>query len=325
MQTMNQQAKRRRRAVLAFWMSVCVLGPAVGQTHPEVEHIEIDPSALHAQALKIHGSHLASVDRAATPRHRLAVFLSGTGGIAATKVDLLDVLARDGYHAIALDYPNTVVAAKFRPSKDRHAFDGYRRAIAFGGRVDETLTVAPASSIEARISAALRHLATTRSAEGWSEYTDRAGVVWDKLILLGHSQGAGHAAYLAQARKVAKVLVIAGPQDYLTELNQPAPWLSAASLTPRERYRVLLHRDDEYDVKLQIAANRALLGPTAPEPVRFAADSPTKPVAPAILISERSLEASELAVRAQNPAAPIFHMSLARPAYAATWLYLLAH
>jgi len=43
------------------------------------------------------------------------------------------------------------------------------------------------------------------------------------------------------------------------------------------------------------------------------------------LISERSLDASESAVRAQNPKAPLAHVSLVRPAYAATWLYLLAH
>jgi len=211
------------------------------------------------------------------------------------------------------------MAAKFRGSNDVHAFDAYRRAIVRGGSVDETLTVAADSSIEARIVAALRHLAAARGSEGWGEFSSKQGVVWDKLILIGHSQGAGHAAYLAHEHKVAKVLAVAGPQDYLTELARPAAWLSAPSRTPHDRYRALLHVQDEYDVKLQIAANRALHGAKPAEPVRFDREPPTQKQAPQILVSERPLAPSNGAAQGQA------HGSLKQLPYAEVWLYLLAH
>lgn len=299
------------------WVALWALLTAAG-ARADVSHIELDPSTLNAQAPAVHGPHLALHDAAAPSQHRLVIYLPGTNGNAAAAADILDALAHAGYHALALDYPNTVVAAKLRGSKDAHAFDAYRRAIVHGGVVDETLTVAAASSIEARIVAAVQHIAAQRGNEGWREFSAKQGVSWDKLILIGHSQGAGHAAFLAHEHKVAKVLTVAGPQDYLTELGRPAVWLSAASITPRERYRALLHREDEYDVKLQIAANRALLGPKPPEPVSFNAEPPTQSQAPAILVSERPLAAD--AAGAKHA-----HGSLRQPQYAAVWLYLLSH
>lgn len=301
-----------RFGLVALWALL-----STAPVRAEVEHVELDPSALNPQASKVHGPHLALRDPSAPARHQLVVYLPGTNGSAAGATDILDALARAGYHALALDYLNTVAAAKFRESQDVHAFDRYRRALIHGGVVDETLTVAAESGIEARIVAAVRHLAAERGKEGWGEFGAKQGIAWDKLILIGHSQGAGHAAYLAHEHKVAKVLAVAGPQDYLTGLGRPAAWLSAASLTPRDRYRALLHREDEYDVKLQIAAHRSLLGPKAPEPVSFKQEPPTQAVAPAILVSERPLAAPE----GSKPA----HGSLRQLSYADVWLYLLAH
>ena len=298
--------------LVALWLLL-----SAAQARADVEHVELDSSVLSTQAPKVHGPHLALRDPSAPSRHRLVIYLPGTHGAAAGAAEILDVLAHDGYYALALDYPNTVAAAKFRGAKDVHAFDAYRRAIVHGGVVDETLTVAADSSIEARIVTALRHLAAQRGSEGWAEFSSKHGVSWDKLILIGHSQGAGHAAYLAHEHKVARVLTVAGPQDFLTELGRPAAWLSAASLTPPDRYRALLHREDEYDVKLQIAANRALLGSKAPLPVSFREEPPAQKEAPQILVSERPLAATN----GTKPA----HGSLRQLPYAAVWLYLLAH
>jgi hypothetical protein len=291
----------------------------------DVEHVEVDSAALNVRAPQIHGPHVALRDADATSRHRLVVFLPGTNGTASDAVPTLDALAREGYHALTLDYPNSVLSAQFRPSKDPRAFDTYRRAVVHGGKVDATLTVAADSSIEGRLTSALRYLATEHRSEGWGEFSNGQGVAWDKLILAGLSQGAGHAAFLAHEHKVAKVLAVSGPQDYLTELKRPARWASASSATPRDRYRALLHRADEYDVNLQLAVNRALVGPHAPEPVSFTAELPTTSKAPPILVSERPLDASDQARRAQHPDAAVAHASLARPAYAAVWLYLIAH
>ncbi|MET0389980.1 MAG: hypothetical protein ABW321_28665 [Polyangiales bacterium] len=307
-------------------LGVCLLLWAAG-ARAEVAHSEVDPTAANPEAPKIHGPHLTSRDPAAQARHQLVVFLPGTNGLATDAAPLLDVLAHDGYHAVSLDYTNTVLAASLRPSKDRAAFDNYRRSIVFGGQATEQLTVAPASSIASRISDLLQHLAKLRAAEGWSEFYDtkgNQGVVWQKLLLIGHSQGAGHAAFLAQQRRVAKVLLIAGPQDFSTVYQQPAPWLSAPSRTPRERFHALLHRDDAYDVKVQIAANQALLGSTA-APVYFSDGLKEQATAPGIVVSERPLDPNEGGSADKDDKGKHAHVTLARVGYAAVWRYLLSH
>lgn len=312
------------RAARLLVVALCLGWSFALPARAEVLHEELASSMLDANAPVIRSPHLTARDPEASSRHLLAIYLPGTGGTANSEGPFIDVLAHAGYHAISLDYPNSVTAAVFRPSRDSRAFDHYRQALMFGGRVNESLSVAPASSIASRISALLLHLAATRGADGWSEFVTGQAVQWSKLVLIGHSQGAGHAAYLAQHRRVHKVLIIAGPQDYLTTLHMPAPWLGAASRTPRSRLRTLLHREDEYDSRLQLASNRALHRSSAP-PVVFRDRPPSTPRAPAIALSERPLTRAESEDKASTPGRPVAHISLVTSAYAEVWLYLLDH
>jgi len=309
-----------RLSRLALWVSwLCAASASA-----DVMYEQVASSLVDANAPTIRSAHLTARDPEARPRQLLAIYLPGTGGTANSEGPILDVLARDGYHAISLDYPNSVTAAVFRPARERRAFDRYREDVVFGGRADDSLTVAPASSIASRISALLLHLAATRGDQGWSQFVEGASVCWPKLVLIGHSQGSGHAAYLAQRRRVEKVLVIAGPQDYLTALRMPAPWLGGASRTPRSRFRTLLHRDDEYDAQLQLAANRSLHRSTAP-PTVFRERLPNTRRAPAIAISERPPTPAEREDKAAHPQRAVAHISLVTQAYAEVWLYLLSH
>jgi len=296
-----------------------------GSALADVRHVEIEPSAARADTQRVHGPHLVAFDPDAKARHRLVVYLSGTNGVATEATPIVDALARDGYHVISLDYPNGVQAAQFRVSRDPGVFDRYRQALVRGGKINDAVTIGTSDSIEARLGAVLRHLATVNARDGFDQYATPKGIVWEKLVLVGHSQGAGHAAFLAHDHSVAKVLIIAGPQDYLTALERPAPWLGAASKTPRKLFRALLHREDEYDVKLQIAANRALAQPPKARVVNFAAETPVALPAPAILVSERPLDETQRAARTRDPKAAPAHVSLVQAPYAPVWLYLLAN
>ena len=66
---------------------------------------------------------------------------------------------------------------------------------------------------------------------------------WSKIILAGHSQGAGHAAYIAMMLPVPvrRVLMFSGPEDYDSTSakptadvtgRSPVPWLTQSSTTP---------------------------------------------------------------------------------------------
>jgi len=63
-------------------------------------------------------------------------------------------------------------------------------------------------AIEPLLTAVLKEL-------GWSEYLTVDGVApaWSKIVIAGHSQGASHAAYIADSRPVWGSMFFSGPQD----------------------------------------------------------------------------------------------------------------
>jgi len=77
-------------------------------------------------------------------------------------------------------------------------------------------------SIAGRLGLLLAKLDETAPDEGWNKYYTKAEgsypaslpmPKWSKISFMGHSQGAGHAAYLAQTEKIAGAVMISGPQD----------------------------------------------------------------------------------------------------------------
>mmetsp|Transcript_19029 Transcript_19029/g.39085 ORF Transcript_19029/g.39085 Transcript_19029/m.39085 type:complete len:419 (+) Transcript_19029:81-1337(+) len=77
-------------------------------------------------------------------------------------------------------------------------------------------------SIAGRLGLLLAKLDETNPEDGWGAYYKAAKgsypaslpvPKWSKIAFMGHSQGAGHAAYLAQTKKTAGAVMISGPQD----------------------------------------------------------------------------------------------------------------
>jgi len=81
-------------------------------------------------------------------------------------------------------------------------------------------SVDPANSITARVGKLLEYLDGENPSKGWGDlYTagNDPEPNWSKLIVMGHSQGAGHAAYLGQTKKLMGAVMISGPQDQCME------------------------------------------------------------------------------------------------------------
>ena len=152
-----------------------------------------------------------------------------------------------GYHAISIDYPNNRNTASFINSTDKAAFDKFRQELDFGTPVSDSVNVDSLNSIVNRITKLVIYLAKTRPGEGWNNFLDHEQITWERVTLAGHSQGAGHVSYIGHAFKVHKVIMLSGPQDFLSNFDMPAPWLSASSKTPYSSYYSLLHDDDAYN------------------------------------------------------------------------------
>jgi pimeloyl-ACP methyl ester carboxylesterase len=68
---------------------------------------------------------------------------------------------------------------------------------------------------------------------------------WVSVTIGGHSQGAGHAVYIAkELRRVRRVCAFAGPRDSSAN-GQLADWIASPSrMTPVDAWRALVHEND---------------------------------------------------------------------------------
>ena len=150
--------------------------------------------------------------------------IEGTGDLATRMRPIDSCFAMMGFHVISIDYPNNVVSTTCSNSTDSSCFDDFRQEINFGTPVSAVVQVDSANSIVNRLSKLLVYLAKQDPAGGWAAFLKGNQPRWDKIVIAGHSQGAGHAAYLGKCFKLAGVLMFSGPQDYLKVFHHPARW-----------------------------------------------------------------------------------------------------
>lgn len=240
-----------RRSALLIAALLLLTGTSLSQTQPTV--LRVDPSQTDPAIQTVHGPHIALYDSQAAPRHRLLLFLSGTHGKAEGSLTLDTAFTHWGFHAISLDYEDNVVAVTCAHSPDIACFDHYRQAIVTGAPVSDKISVDPANSILNRFDKLLLYLVKHDPAGGWGEFLADGKPVWSRIVVAGHSQGSGHAAYIGKLFDVDRVLMFSGPQDYLDDLHQPAPWQALKSATPPDRFFAFLNLQDPFNVQHQIA------------------------------------------------------------------------
>ncbi len=222
----------------------------------QIGPIELDPSSINPKAKKIKGEHLA-YETPLARNGKLLVTVGGTGSKPLNFRALQQFATTMGYDIVALDYPNEVSTVKCRLSQDLNCFDHFHQEIVQGKEVSDLCTVDVNNSLEQRLQDVLKYLTTTNTSGRWREYYFQGQIQWSKLVLVGHSQGSGHVAFLGKLHKVDRVILIAGPQDSFDPL--PAPWLLQAGATTKDRYFALLHKDDFYKASLQLSAFAALI------------------------------------------------------------------
>jgi pimeloyl-ACP methyl ester carboxylesterase len=176
---------------------------------------------------------------------KLIFVFPGTNGKPRNYLRFCDFAAKAGFHVIALAYPNSESARYFcQLSEDTACYGNFRREVIFGTDAMTEYEVKPADCIWVRVKEALQAKHHKDPQGGWGQFIQENQLLWSKILLAGHSQGAGHAAWLAQKVAVSRVLLFAGPNDYHTQLNSPAGWLFDSSVTPASRFFAFLHQYD---------------------------------------------------------------------------------
>lgn len=172
------------------------------------------------------------------------VYLPGTTDWPALSSCLLKSMGSNGVPTIGLTYgflsrgdgfrntrcasllPDTAAAVECLTEQHNDAIDGgtYGSVRTYNG-AEFWKPVDARDSITGRLGLLLAKLHETYPTEGWDSffypatgsYPDSLPTPkWSKITFIGHSQGAGHSAYLAATKKVYGAVLVSGPQDECT-------------------------------------------------------------------------------------------------------------
>lgn len=205
----------------------------------------VTPNSTHSAYDINQDSSLVSFDNS-IQNGKLVLFLGGTNSSTDNYAALRNKVVDLGYNFINLSYPNTVPAATLSNSTDNLAFDHYRQEICYGTPVSSAILVDTLNSIHSRVLNLLLYLDLNFPTHNWSTYLNSNTTInWINIVIAGHSQGSGHAAYLAKSNSVERVLMFAGPNDYSDYFSSAGQWLNAQSVTPNYKYYTYLSLLDE--------------------------------------------------------------------------------
>ena len=161
------------------------------------------------------------------------LFLPGTGLPETFYSPLLAALNKHGaVRSWRYRHQESMVEACRRLRGKADLFESLRREVCFGPSPQKgsELSLKPSDGI-----------CTWFESEGGLE-SESPESLWKRTVVVGHSQGAGHALLISQKRSLAGALMIAGPADSLH--GSLASWTGRDFQTPPERRLLMVHAQD---------------------------------------------------------------------------------
>jgi hypothetical protein len=198
---------------------------------------------------------------------RVVVHLVGTWSDPATDHRFPERACALGFAALVPMYENRAPARE-TCLENGPCYEAHRREIVDGVEgAPAPVNVDPAGSLRNRLATLLARLASVGGAP-WPTIRERiAGGDWRAVVVSGHSQGSGHALYLAREEATERVVLLAGPSDRLgdrTPTSAAVPWINALRTTPPRtpvaRIFGYLHDDDTVQVVPQVLDNWDAIG-----------------------------------------------------------------
>ncbi|HAA13192.1 MAG TPA: hypothetical protein DCE41_16475 [Cytophagales bacterium] len=248
------------------------------------QHV-VKPYALQPELTGKPASHFIYVPPAGHIREQLLLFLGGTTSKPANYQTFPAFAARLGYHVINLSYNNDQSSLVCEQAEDLNCFTRFRQESLWGKGGPKAPN---AESIWGRLIPLLKHLIKEYPNEGWQRYLEAENLLHHRIVLAGHSQGAGHVAFWAQQYAVDRVLLFAGPNDYSLRYTQAAPWLSKPMTTSKDRLFGVLHPQDEViPVERQLATWQAMGLIPSPQLPRYRQGE--EPIAPFLFLVDDPL------------------------------------
>jgi len=192
---------------------------------------------------------------------RVVLHLVGTWSDPLTDHRFPEHACALGFAALVPMYENRQPARE-TCGDDGACYEAHRREVVDGVEgAPAPVDVSASSSVRGRVATLLARL--VGEAELWATIRDRvAEGDWSDVVLSGHSQGSGHALYLAREEAADRLVLLAGPSDRLgdgTPEHASVPWIDAFRTTPPRtapsRIFGYLHDDDTIQVVDQVLDN----------------------------------------------------------------------
>jgi hypothetical protein len=203
---------------------------------------------------------------------RVLLHLVGTYSDPAGDFRFAERACAQGYAAIEPMYKNRD-SVRSTCANDPACYETFHQEIIYGTPVAAApIDVNAANSLLSRARSLATRLITGDAAfTGWSAIaTSLKGNDWSKVALSGHSQGSGHALFLARDFNAERLIILAGPADRLND-GQPnhaaVPWITAMATTPPKtpiaNFYTFIHADDGIEVVAQVEGNWDSMGISA--------------------------------------------------------------
>jgi hypothetical protein len=189
--------------------------------------------------------HYVFLDSRVKQKGKLLVFIGGTNSAPSQYQDFCTEAAGVGYHVIDVNYLNTITTLACQEETDADCFTKFHDEIIFGTDASSLVDVDASNSLVNRILKLLEFLHKSYPNEGWNQYFTNNDLNYAKFVLAGHSQGGGHATYLAFKYEVDRLIVFSSPNDYSENYSAVAGWCGETFATSSDRFYGLMHKRDE--------------------------------------------------------------------------------
>lgn len=228
---------KSKLTLLLLFVFIGILGKA--QFHPDsLIHFEIqgndtDPLII----LDGQKKHQVFINTTAPSKNTLLLHLVGSIDNPNSTILYPTIAANSGFHCINLAYRNGTSgqsACGMIPDTSCHL--KWRKEIIEGIDYSSEINVNYSNSIYNRLLKLLSHLDALYPSHGWDQFYSGNTIIWDNLIVSGHSQGGAHAAVIGMMHSVKRVLMFASPNDYIDTLQIAAPWTSYPHMVADSNY-----------------------------------------------------------------------------------------
>ncbi len=194
------------------------------------------PSATHSAITTYNNEHEVVLDTRVPLKNKLFLFLPGTTGYPAVYKQIVKRAAALGYHAIGLMYPNNSdIYTAAGSNNDLNEFGKCRQEIFDGSDQTTGVNVNTDNCIKTRLNKLLVYLQQHYPGQAWQQFLVNGEIDWSKCVVSGHSQGGGHAFFIAKKFLVDRVISFSSI-DWNTNLNQSATWVTQPGPTPISKF-----------------------------------------------------------------------------------------